>query len=139
MLQLSQKAYDNGQWFVRIFIPAFIAFYVGVDQFVNLPHEAEVAGVSGAFAVFLGGLLQTSSTQFKKNNELDGGTLYPKGTDPDTGIADLGLLVNKLPNELLANKTVTFKVGELPPEIARRYYGVDSPDSSTNGELEPPG
>lgn len=142
-MTLSQKYYDLGQWFIRIFLPAFIAFYMAVDALVNLPKENEVTGIAAALGVFLGALLATSSRSFKKNNEVDGGLIYQQGTDPQTGIAGLGFFVNKLPNDLLSNKTVTFKVRQPPAEIVQEHYpnGLPPmPDAATApavAELDP--
>ncbi len=118
-MTLSQSAYDKAQWFIRIFIPSFVALYVGVDQFVNLPKELEVAGVSAVLAVFLGGLLTKSSSDFKKTNEADAGTISSTGADPDTGIPGLGLVITKLPQELLTKNTITLKVDHTagPPPV----------------------
>lgn len=113
-MKLSQSAYDAGQWVIRVLIPAFITLYIGVDQFVDLPKETEVAGVAGLLAVFLGALLTQSSNTFKKENEPAAGFIQQTGVDPDTGIPDLGLTVTKLPDELLAKKTITFRVGSPP-------------------------
>lgn len=130
-MTLSTKYYDLGQWFIRIFLPAFIAFYLAVDALVNLPKENEVAGIAAALGVFLGALLASSSRSFKKNNEVDGGLLYQQGVDPETGIAGLGFFINKIPNELLDNKTVTFKVRQPPAEIVREHYPSGLPAATT--------
>lgn len=133
-MTLSTKYYDLGQWFIRVFLPAFITFYLAVDALVNLPKETEVTGIAAAIGVFVGAMLATSSRSFKKNNEIDGGLLYQQGTDPETGIAGLGFFVNKLPNDLLNNKTVTFKVRQPPSEIVQEHYprGLPPlPDAST--------
>lgn len=130
-MTLSTKYYDIGQWFIRIFLPAFIAFYLAVDALVNLPKENEVAGISAALGVFLGALLASSSRNFKNNNEVDGGLLYQQGVDPETGIAGLGFFINKIPNELLDNKTVTFKVRQPPAEIVREHYPSGLPAATT--------
>lgn len=109
-MTLSQTMYDRLQWVIRIFIPAFIAFYVAADQFVNLPKVTEVAGVAGLLAVFLGALLQKSTQDFKKTNEAEAGFLQQTGVDPDTNIPSLGLTITKLPQELLGKKTITLRV-----------------------------
>lgn len=113
-MKLSQSTYDSLQWVIRVFIPAFITLYIGVDQFVDLPKETEVAGIAGLLAVFLGGLLVQSSAAFKKENEPAAGYIRQTGVDPDTGIPDLGLTVSKLPQELLEKKTVTFHIDSTP-------------------------
>lgn len=114
-MNLSQTAYDRLQWVIRIFIPSFVALYVGVDQIVGLPKAVEVAGVSGLLAVFLGGLLQKSTADFKKTNEAEAGFLQQTGVDPDTGIPSLGLTITKLPQELLGKKTITLQVDNPHP------------------------
>lgn len=121
-MTFSQKYYDLGQWLIRVFVPAFIALYMAIDALVNLPKENEVTGILAAVATFGGVLLASSSRNFKKNNELDGGLVYQQGVDPETGIAGLGFFVNKLPNDLLTNKTVTFKVRQPPQEIVSEHY-----------------
>lgn len=134
-MTLPTKYYDLGQWFIRVFVPAFIALYMAVDALVNLPKENEVTGVTAAVATFIGLLLAGSSRQFKKNNDLDGGLIFQQGVDPETGIAGLGFFVNKIPNDLLANQTVTFKVRQPPAEIVREHYpnglpGIPTPDAA---------
>lgn len=133
-MQIPTKYYDAGQWAIRVFVPAFIAFYLAVDALVNLPKETEVTGIVAAAATFLGLLLASSSRNYKKNNDLDGGLIYQQGIDPETGIAGLGFFVNKIPNDLLSNKTVTFKVRQPPAEIVREHYphglpGIPTPDA----------
>jgi len=129
---LSTKYYDLGQWLIRVFVPAFIALYMGLDALVNLPKENEVTGALALVATFVGVLLASSSRNFKKNNEIDGGLIFQQGIDPETGISGLGFFVNKIPNELLNNKTVTFKVRQPPAEIVQEHYphglpGVPTP------------
>jgi hypothetical protein len=137
-MYLSQKYYDLGQWIIRVLVPAFIALYMAIDALVNLPKENEVTGIVAAVATFVGVLLASSSRSFKKNNEVDGGLLYQQGIDPDTGIAGLGFFIKKLPNELLENKTVTFKVRQPPAEIVREHYpnGLNAPHSATEPAAE---
>jgi hypothetical protein len=115
-MKLSQNVYDTLQWIVRVFIPLFVTFYVGLAQFVSVPAPTQVAGVSGLVAVFLGGLLTKSSSDFKKNNEAHAGYLEPTGIDELTGNPDVKLTFAKLPQELLGNETVTFKV-QSPPTV----------------------
>lgn len=110
-MKLSQAAYDGLQWVVRVFIPLFITFYVGLDQIVPaVPATKEVAGVLGLLAVFLGGLLTKSSLDFKKNNEPHGGYIQQTGLDPDTGMPEIALTLTQLPQDLVDKKTVTLKV-----------------------------
>jgi hypothetical protein len=129
----SKKYYDLGQWIIRVLVPAFIALYMGIDALVNLPKENEVTGILALVATFLGVLLASSSASFKRNNEVDGGLVYQQGIDPETGIAGLGFFVNKLPNELLSNKTVTFHVRQPPENIQETHYpgGLPRPDALT--------
>lgn len=131
-MKLSQAAYDRAQWFIRIFIPAFITLYIGVDQFVNLPKETEVAGIAGLLAVFLGGLLAKSSADFKKNNEPHAGFIQQTGVDPDTGNPDMALTFTKLPQELLGKKTITLNVDTpatvMPPvHVTEHVHPEDTP------------
>lgn len=116
-MKLSQATYDTLQWVVRVFIPLFVTFYVGLGTFVPIPYEKEVAGILGLFAVFLGSLLTKSSMDFKKNNEPQAGYLQATGVDDLTGNPDVKLTFAKLPQELLTNETVTLKVGPPPPAM----------------------
>lgn len=137
---IPEKYYDLGQWLIRVFVPAFIALYMAIDALVNLPKENEVTGIIAAVATFVGVLLASSSRSFKKNNEVDGGLIYQQGTDPETGIAGMGLFVNKLPNDLLQKETVTFKVRQPPAEIVHEHYpsGLPpQPDALTNPAASP--
>lgn len=112
---LSEKNYNAGQWFVRIFIPAWITFYSSLALFVGVPKVAEVAGVSGAVAVFLGALLASSSSKFKKENEADGGYFQLLGSD-ENGMPRIGLDVRTDPADLANKKTVTLKI-DTPPVV----------------------
>ena len=113
-MKLSQATYDTLQWVVRVFIPLFVTFYVGLAQFVEVPAPAKVAGVLGLVAVFLGGLLTKSSSDFKKNNEPHAGYLQQTGFDPTTGNPDLALTLTKLPQDLVGKKTITLAVDSPP-------------------------
>lgn len=130
-MTLSKSAYDKGQWFIRIFIPAFITFYVGVDQFVNLPKEAEVAGVAGLLAIFLGALLQSSSNTFKRENEANGGTFQIKGID-ENGMPHLGMDVAADPAELMGKKTITMVIDKPPVYETPSSVPVDQPTAQVD-------
>jgi len=112
-MTLSEKHYNAGQWFVRIFIPAWITFYSSLALFVGVPKVAEVTGVSGAVAVFVGALLASSSRAFKKENEADGGYFQLLGSD-ENGMPRIGLDVRTDPAVLAEKKTVTLKI-DTPP------------------------
>lgn len=112
-MTLSQKYYDLGQWIIRVFVPAFITLYLGIDALVNLPKENEVTGVTALLATFLGVLLASSSRSFKRDNEADGGYFQIKGID-DLGRPHLGLDVSADPAALMGKKTITLKIDKPP-------------------------
>ena len=108
-LVLSNKAYDRTKWFTTIFLPAFGALYFGVAQIWGLPKAEEVVGTITVVATFLGVLLGISSRAYNSEAALDG-QLVPAGSDPDTGMTNLKMILNKTPEDVLQKKTVRLKV-----------------------------
>ena len=106
-LVLKNKTYDRVKWTTTIFLPAFGALYFGVAQIWGLPKAEEVVGTIAVLATFLGVLIGVSSKAY--NSEADG-YLVANGTDPDTGMTNLAMTLNKTPDELLEKKTVRLKV-----------------------------
>ena len=111
---LSNKTYLTLKWVVQIALPALGALYSGLAGFWGFPKALEVVGSLALIAAFLGVLLGVSSAGYRRMNEVDGGSLNQVGTDPETGMAHLALELTKLPDDLMTNDTVTFKVGPKP-------------------------
>ena len=69
-MTLSNKTYDILQWIVRIFIPAFIALYVGISTVLTsngltgLPYPEVVTGIIAAIGVFIGALMNNSAKNY---------------------------------------------------------------------------
>lgn len=112
-MTLSPKYYDLGQWVIRTLVPAFITLYSGLELYVGVPKVAEVIGITGLLATFLGVLLASSSRAFKKTNEPDGGDFQLKGYD-ENGMPRIGLDVKADPADLAGKKTVTLRIDATP-------------------------
>ena len=65
-VKMSNKVYDVLKWIALIFLPAVSAFYFALSGIWGFPYGEEVVGTIAAVEVFLGALLQISSSNYKK-------------------------------------------------------------------------
>jgi hypothetical protein len=73
-LKLNNKVYDVLKWVALIALPAFAVFYSTVGSIWHLPNVKEISDTVIAVDVFLGALLQISSSSYRKDqNEISGG------------------------------------------------------------------
>lgn len=112
-MTFSNTIYDRLKFLVIIVFPAFAVLYLGLGQLWDWPNTDKVVSSVGIFTVFLGTLLQISTSKYKESDTA--GYIDADNVDPDTGLADIKLFVRKHPEEILAGKTATFKVGPPPP------------------------
>jgi len=113
-MQLNNQAYDIMKWVAQIFLPALGTLYFAMAQIWGFPSGEEVVGTIVVVDAFLGTLLGLSSSSYWQSNEKNGGYLTTVGNDPDTGMPHLSMTLNKTPDELLSNRTVTLKVDNPP-------------------------
>ena len=66
---MSNKVYDALKYVAQIILPALATLYFALAQIWGLPYAAEVVGTISAVDVFLGSLLQISTSQYNKTLE----------------------------------------------------------------------
>lgn len=114
-MKLSNKYYDILKYIALIVLPALAALYLGFGQLWEWPDTDKFVSSIVLLNTFLGIVLQINTARYNNDpNSLDG-FLSATGVDPDTGHPDLQLVVTTPPNELLGQKTVRLKVGNVPP------------------------
>lgn len=106
---LSNKTYDRTKWTTTIVLPAAAALYFGLAQIWGLPKAEEIVGSVAVVTTFLGVVLGISSKNYNDESALDG-YILAKSHDPDTGLPNLQMVLNKMPDELMEKKTVRLKV-----------------------------
>lgn len=65
-MKMSNKMYDILKWIALIAFPAVIALYTTLSGVWGWPYGEQVTGTLAALEVFLGAILQVSSTTYKK-------------------------------------------------------------------------
>lgn len=65
---MNNKIYDVLKWVALIFFPAISALYSGLAALWGFPYSEQITGSIGLIGVFLGAVLQISSSNYKKNN-----------------------------------------------------------------------
>lgn len=108
-LVLSDRTYSKLKWTTAIVLPSIATLYFGLSQIWGLPKANEVVGTLAIIATFAGTLLGVSSKAYNSDDAMDG-AVGVKALDPDTGIPILGLQLNKMPEDLMNQKTVRLKV-----------------------------
>lgn len=66
---MSNGLYDALKWIAQIGLPALGTLYFALAKIWGLPYAAEVVGTISAVDVFLGSLLQISTSQYNKTLE----------------------------------------------------------------------
>lgn len=66
---MSNKVYDILKWIAQIGLPALGTLYFALAKIWGFPYAAEVVGTISAVDVFLGSLLQISTSQYNKTLE----------------------------------------------------------------------
>lgn len=65
-MKLSNKIYDIGKWMVFIFFPALAILLSGLGELYNWGNTQTIVTTINLFTVFLGSILQLSSSQYQK-------------------------------------------------------------------------
>jgi hypothetical protein len=68
-MKISNRSYDIAKWIAQIGLPALGTLYFALAKIWGLPYAAEVVGTISAVDVFLGSLLQISTSQYNKTLE----------------------------------------------------------------------
>lgn len=68
-MKLSNKVYDVLKFIAQIFLPALGTLYFALARIWGFPYGEAIVGSISAVDVFLGALLDISTSAYKKNNE----------------------------------------------------------------------
>lgn len=69
-MKLSNKVYDALKWVALIFLPALGALYFALAKIWGFPYATEIVGTISAVDAFLGALLQISTNNYNKDNQI---------------------------------------------------------------------
>ena len=67
-MNMNNNIYDVLKWIALILFPALGIAYSGLASLWGFPYATEITGSLDILGVFLGAVLQISSTKYKKNN-----------------------------------------------------------------------
>ena len=65
-MRITNKVYDVIKWIVTIVIPAIITLYATLGNVWNLPYVEQITATLAAINVFLGAVIQISSSNYNK-------------------------------------------------------------------------
>ena len=65
-MKMNDKIYDALKWIALVAFPAFIALYTALSGIWGWPYGEQIIGTLAALEVFLGAMLQVSSSAYKK-------------------------------------------------------------------------
>lgn len=65
-MTMTNKTYDILKWIAQILLPALAALYAALASIWGFPFGEEVVGTISAVDVFLGALLQVSTSNYNK-------------------------------------------------------------------------
>lgn len=68
-MKFSNKVYDVLKWIAQILLPALGTLYFALSKVWNLPYSEQVVGTISAIDVFLGAILQISTTNYNKEGQ----------------------------------------------------------------------
>lgn len=68
-MKFSNKVYDVLKWIAQILLPALGTLYFALSKVWNLPYSEQVVGTISAIDVFLGTILQISTTNYNKEGQ----------------------------------------------------------------------
>lgn len=114
-MTISNKAYDILKFIALVLLPAVASLYLGLGELWEWPETDKVVASIVLVDTFLGVLLQLNTVKYRNDVSRMDGYLAANGSDPDTGIPNLKLVITTSPEELLSSKTATLKIGQ-PPE-----------------------
>lgn len=70
-MKMSNKLYDVLKYIALIVLPAVATFYSGLSKIWTLPFPVEIPGTIMLVDALLGALLQISTNNYNKEQELD--------------------------------------------------------------------
>jgi len=70
-MKMSNKVYDVLKYIALIVLPAVATFYSGLSKIWTLPFPVEIPGTIMLVDALLGALLQISTNNYNKEQELD--------------------------------------------------------------------
>lgn len=65
-MTMTNKTYDILKWIAQILLPALAALYAALASIWGFPYGEEVVGTLSAMDVFMGALLQVSTSNYNK-------------------------------------------------------------------------
>lgn len=65
-MTMTNKTYDILKWIAQILLPAMAALYAALASIWGFPYGEEVVGTLSAMDVFMGALLQVSTSNYNK-------------------------------------------------------------------------
>ena len=69
-MKMSNKLYDILKYIAQIVLPAVATLYFALAKIWGFPYGAEIVGTISAVDAFLGALLQISTNNYNKDQEL---------------------------------------------------------------------
>ena len=70
-MKMTNKLYDVLKYIAQIVLPALGTLYFALAKIWGFPYGAEIVGTISAVDAFLGALLQISTNNYNKEQELD--------------------------------------------------------------------
>lgn len=109
---LSEATYNFLKKCVQVLLPATASLYFGIAQILDLPGGEEVVGIIALLTTFFGVVLSISSGRYNDSDAaVDGDAIVE--ADPG-GLTGVTLELNKDPEILTDQETITFKVRRVP-------------------------
>lgn len=68
-IKMSNKVYDVLKWVALVILPAIGTLYFSLAGIWGLPYGEEILGTIAAIEVFLGAILQISTSQYNKTKQ----------------------------------------------------------------------
>lgn len=102
-MNLSNERYDQIKWFVTVFLPALATLVAGVFTLMGWPHGETIVGLITLVDVFLGRLMNISSSNYQGD-----GSLIVDTSDPEKDIYSIA--IDDYPSVLADKDTVMLKV-----------------------------
>jgi len=112
-LYLSNAWYDGLKFVAQIVLPAIATFYFVLASIWALPYAEQIVGTITAVDALLGALLGLATKQYNESSRYDGALEITTSVNPvDSSITKklFTLSLESDPNELVNQKTVTFRV-----------------------------
>lgn len=108
----SDTLYDTLKWFATSILPGLSALYAGLGVLWGFPNIEQIVGTIAAVNVFLGLIVQRSSSQYKKSDAgYDGEVVITPSEDGDS----FRLVLETPLDEAKEKGYISFKVPEQGP------------------------